>query len=156
MTEIMVAKRDGVATAPDGVKYRTHRGKTLADARHPLVQAYPQDWSPMEIALTVDGPVAEGGATLDKTLEDLLDARNDLAEVEEVAEARGLELVRLAGSLEARGIKLPAAEDRAPGWLADLVLDALDALAGGRPAAPAPVAPPRAPRSARRAVSGGE
>lgn len=150
MTEIMVAKRDGVATAPDGVKYRTHRGKTLADARHPLVQAYPHDWSPMEVALTVDGTAAE------PQHEDVEGLRNDLAEVEEVAEARGLELNRLAAGVEARGVKLPAEDDRAAGWLVDLVLDALDALAGGRPAAPTLVPPPRAPRSARKAVSDGE
>lgn len=123
MTEIFVSKRDGVARAPDGTQYRVHRGKTLADGRHPVVMAYPGDWMPMEVHLSMPGdaePAADAKALA--TLEEL---RNELAEVEELAESRGAELQRLADGLAGAGVALPAEDARQPGWLVDITLDAV-------------------------------
>lgn len=149
MTSIVVAKRDGIATAPDGTKYRTARGKTLADARHPLVEAYPGDWTPMRVDLPVDEP--EGIEHPPCAAQDEVDElRNDLAEAEELAEHRGAELLRLAEGLAGFGYTLPDEADRGPGWLVDLVLDALPVLA------PAPAELPvdaPAPHSATAAVA---
>jgi hypothetical protein len=153
VTEIMVSKRSGIAVGPDGVKHRVHRGKTLADARHPLVQSQPNDWSPMQIELNVEGDDAHA-AVDEAALEEL---RSDLAEVEELAEARGSELQRLADGLAARGLTLPAEDDRAPGWLVDVALEAVDLAqhdvvltrANPEPAPVAAVPAPRAPRAAK-------
>ena len=148
MTQIMVSRREGVATAPDGTKYRVHRGRTLADARHPLVVAWPADWAPMQVELTVEEPVtAADGAPAD--LEELEELRNDLAEAEEVRDAALEQLGRIADGLAERGYVLPLDEDRGPGWLAGLALGLLDEAAT-RPSLPAPpVAPPREPRAAK-------
>jgi len=147
MTQIVVSKRDGIVRAPDGTKHRVARGKTLADARHPVVEAYPNDWVPMVVELSVDD---DGSAAtlpgMDATeREELIDElRSDVAEAEEVAEHRGAELVRLAEALEGFGYTLPAEDDRRPGWLVDFVLEALPVKA---PPAELPVDEP-APHSA--------
>lgn len=167
MTEIFVSKRDGVARAPDGTQYRVHRGKTLADGRHPVVVAYPGDWMPMEVHLSVPGESEPAAPTPDAevfaTLEEL---RNELAGVEELAEARGTELQRLADGLAGAGVELPAEDAREAGWLVDITLDAVTALQAPT-AGPVdrtdvepedlampmqPVAPPRAPKARRPAV----
>jgi hypothetical protein len=173
VTSIVVSKRDGIVKAPDGTKYRVARGKTLADARHPVVEAYPHDWVPMVVALSVeDGAPGSATANSDDLHDRLGQAENDLAEVEELAEHRGAELVRLAEGLAGFGYDLPAEADRRPGWLVDLVLDALPVRAATASLpldAPAPhsateaaveyptapiaeppvIAPPRAPRKGR-------
>jgi len=169
VTSIVVSKRDGIAKAPDGTKYRVARGKTLADARHPVVEAYPNDWVPMVVDLSVEDGERAHSAVDEAALEEL---RSDLAEAEELAEHRGAELLRLAQGIEGLGYELPADADRYPGWLTDLVLGALpvrppvvaelpvDAPAPHSATAecevevtPAPAAPritpPRTPRKAR-------
>lgn len=144
MTEIVVAKRDGVLTAPDGTKYRTHRGKTLADARHPAVQAWPKDWVPMVVELAVDDESSSVAAapsddsSVSKRLEEVLD---ELAESEELADSRGLELQRLADGLRELGAAAPPEGERTTGWVVNLALEML----AERPVAP-PVAAPKAPR----------
>jgi len=134
MTEIVVSRRDGIVTAPDGTKHRVNRGKTLADAEHPLVQAYPNDWQPMHVELAVPGAARN----------EVEELRNDLAEADEVAEYRGAELQRLADGLAARGVDLAAQGDQTPGWLVTLTLATLD-----QRAVSATVPPPRAPRAAK-------
>ncbi len=153
MTEIMVSRRDGVVTAPDGVKHRVYRGKTLADARHPVVQAYPQDWQPMEIQLPVDGSTASVPQDGPEAAE-IDSLREELAEVEELAESRGAELQRLADGLVARGAVLPSEDDREPGWLVDFVFVELDTPAAIQAAAAGAPAP-RPPRAAKRAARAG-
>lgn len=140
MTNLFVSKRDGVVTAPDGTKHRVFRGKTLAEAGHPIVEAYPGDWHPMEVHLSAPGGThaeqLQGGNDLDEL-------RNELAEVEELAERRGAELQRLAEILAARGYVPTEDEAAVQGWVVDLAVRALDA-----DATPA-VRPPRAPRGKR-------
>lgn len=136
MTEIVVSRRDGIATGPDGVKYRVHRGKTLADATHPVVVANPGDWTPMRVELTAEaaaGPVNTAGTEVD-------DLRNELAEIEEAAERYGAELKRLAIALQTRGATLPAEDDQTPGWVVDLALAMLDGI-GPAETVPAPKTP---------------
>ena len=137
MTGIVVSRRDGIATAPDGTKYRVHRGRTLADARHPLVAAWPNDWTPMTVDLTVDGDPSPGAPT-PAELEQL---RDDLAEAEEAAEDALAQLATIAAGLAERGYELPAEDEREPGWLAGAVLELIPPLA--------PVAPPPPPRSTK-------
>ena len=160
MTSIVVSKRDGVAREPNGTQHRVARGKTLADARHPLVLAYPGDWAPMVVELSVDDAPGTAAANSDDLLDRLGQAENDLAEVEELAEHRGVELQRLADALDARGL-VPDPRPARNGWLVDLVLDLLPPLLEGTaPAelpvdAPAPhsavaeITPPRQPRKPR-------
>jgi hypothetical protein len=121
MTEIMVSKRDGIAKGPDGTKYRVARGKTLADAAHPVVVAYPNDWQPMRVELSVESP----GVTVGD-VEALEELRNELAEMEETAQVLSGELTRLLDGLMARGYKVPAEDDREAGWLVEFALGALD------------------------------
>lgn len=164
--QIVVSRRDGILTAPDGTKHRVARGKTLADADHPAVLANPRDWVPMVVTLTLDdGDRPERSAAtlpgdLDTPLgvqhEQIVQLENDLAELEETLAARDAELTRLAEGLAELGVKLPAEDDREPGWLVDLVLDAIVSAqathfreVGIVPAAPEP-APPIAPPKPRK------
>jgi hypothetical protein len=148
MTQIVVSKRDGILTAPDGTKTRVARGKTLADARHPAVEAHPRDWMPVELTLTVDEPPAGDFDTpLGIRHEQVVQLENDVAELEETLAQRDAELTRLADTLAARGVDLPAEDDREPGWLVDLVFRELDRAYGIEaelfvPPAPA-IAPPK-------------
>jgi hypothetical protein len=109
------------------------------------VLANPGDWLPMVVTLTVDdrpevpdGPLPEGGAARLAQLE------NDLAEVEETLAQRDEQLASLVEGLGARGIELPADDEREPGWLVDLVLRLVDERAEARSSLPrpAPAAPP--------------
>lgn len=140
---IVVSRRDGVLTAPDGTKWRVARGKTLADADHPAVLANPGDWAPMVITLTVGDhePTVDDDPRLTPEAIGILDdLRGEIAELEETLAQRDAELFRLAEGLAARGVVLPAEDDREPGWLVDLVLAWMD-----RPLPPA-VTPPPKPR----------
>lgn len=128
MTGIVVSKRDGIAKAPDGTQHRVYRGKTLADAQHPVVLAYPGDWLPMEVHLSVPGGETEpaapaGDAQVLATLEEL---RNELAEATELAEDAVQEFERLQRALAANGVALPAEDARETGWLVDLVIDVVE------------------------------
>jgi len=159
MTQIVVSRRDGILTAPDGTKHRVARGKTLAEADHPAVLANPGDWVPMVVTLTLDDRPA--GAHLPASHEQVAQFENDVAELEETLAARDAELTRLADTLAARGVTLPAEDDRESGWLVDLVFAELDRAYGiefartgfdnPQPAAPVKaIAPPRRP--AKRAA----
>lgn len=150
MTQLMVSKRDGIVRAPDGTQYRVARGKTLADARHAVVVAYPNDWSPMEVALPVDdadaAPVADEAA--------LDELREQLTEAEESAEFYAAELNRLREGLAAVGLTLPAEDERTEGWLVTLALETVEvginALKANLSAPEAePVPAPRTPRAAK-------
>lgn len=150
MTKIVVSKRDGIVRAPDGTKHRVARGKTLADARHPVVEAYPNDWSPMVVALAVDDPDGDTVLSVSDAHERLVQLENDLAEIEEVAEHRGRELLRLAEALDEGGL-VPDPRPSHNGWLVDLVLELLP-LSAAAPSSTdeqAVIAPSRAARKPR-------
>lgn len=104
MTSIVIATRSGLARHPDGGQFRLVRGKTLADARHPLVTAYPELFAPHTVDLPVDEPEADQGGY-----------RAQLAAIAEGLHERSL---------------VPADVDtEAEGWLATLVLGLVDRLA---------------------------
>lgn len=164
--EIVVSRRDGILTAPDGTKHRVARGKTLADADHPAVLANPRDWVPMVVTLTL-GDRPRAGVSQDSTAAAEIDELNgQVTELEETLAGRDAELGRLVEGLAELGVKLPADDDREPGWLVDLVLDLVvtqhaervAAYGTGRDdeAAGDPVAPPRAvlapPKPRKRAL----
>jgi hypothetical protein len=158
MTSIVVARRDGILRGPDGTQYRTHRGKTLADARHPAVVAVPDAWVPMVVELTVEGAAEPAGvpgthAQVQQYENDLEELRQELAETEELAEQRGAELSRLADGLVDRGLTLPTEDERRPGWLVNIALEAVDLAAGGvrlaRAAESEPTPAPRPPRAGK-------
>lgn len=159
MTEIMVSKRDGIATEPDGTKHRVARGKTLADARHPLVVAYPGDWLPMEVALSMpdDAPAADRDGTLDDLHHKLQDAEEQAVEAEETAEGYRKQLAAVVDVLAKHDL-VPADAGARDGWLAEAVGAALakqrEGLAPGElpvdEPLPATVAPPKPPRAAKR------
>ncbi len=132
MTQIVVSRRDGILRAPDGTRWRIARGKTLADARHPAVLANPGDWVPMEVTLTVEGAdPAVGDSDRDTTLDELRsaleDGRNEQAELEETLAQRDAEFSRLVAGLAELGVWIPEEDDRRPGWLVDLALEAAGA-----------------------------
>lgn len=144
MTELVVARRDGILTAPDGTKYRLARGKTLADARHPAVAASPQSFAPMKIELSVEDDEPSPAAASD--------ASEELAEVESERDAYREQLVVIAAGLADRGVTLPLEDERSPGWLADAVFAALDAQPSRGDRGETPVAPeqPAAGATARK------
>ncbi|MET0419006.1 MAG: hypothetical protein ABW022_23585 [Actinoplanes sp.] len=132
MTKIVVSRRDGILRAPDGTKYRIARGRTLAEADHPAVVANPGDWVPMVVTLTVaDRPEAEQRPAAEGSHAELIaqleDAQGEAQAAEDEAEHLRSEMNRLAEGLAAAGITLPAEDDREPGWLVDLALEAVGA-----------------------------
>lgn len=159
MTKIVVSRRDGVAREPSGTLHRIHRGKTLADADHPLVLANPNDWSPMvvELSLPTTGRATLADDGTPASPEQITQFENDVAELEETLGQRDAEMRRLADGLAEHGIELPAEDDREPGWLVDLALASLDGKTAEPVGAPAfvepetaPVPPPRGAARARR------
>jgi hypothetical protein len=160
--EIVVSRRDGILTAPDGTKYRIARGKTLADADHPAVIANPRDWVPMVISLSVGDRPDDGEPPHGSSSERLAKAESDVVELEETLDRLTDELSRLAQGLEGAGVELPAEEEWSPGWLVDLVLTVVRAGSIALRAAddePEPVdiveqlAPPIAPPKPRKRTS---
>lgn len=123
---IVVARRDGLMVAPDGTKYRLARGRTLADARHPAVIAYPDSFTPMHVELAYDGP--------EEPTDD--DARQEV-------DGYRAQLAAIAAGLIQRDLIPDGYDTGREGWLAGLIFELLDA-----PAGELPVAPPRARKAA--------
>jgi len=124
-TEIVVATRSGLVSGPDGTKFRLVRGKTLADARHPIAEQFPELFAAHTIDLPYEGDEVPAAG----------------ADPELAVEAEGMreQLVRLRDGLIERGV---VDADNLPthvGWLADAVFEALDRELN-------PVAPPTPPR----------
>lgn len=153
MTGLWIATRDGVIANPEsGEKFRIVKGRTLGDPRHPAVAAYPENWHPLDIELTVDDPDpdAEGEAT--QLAGELHDARNEADGYREQLAAIA-QLVADRGLVDRFGVQ-PDHE----GWLVELLGLALDnpgepedepaeQVDGDEPvAAPRTTRKPRAPR----------
>jgi len=147
MTEIVVAHRDGILTAPSGEKFRLVRGKTLADARHPGVRMRPESWGPVVIELSVDDPEPSDSSDTDARVSELL-ASVEQAEAER--DGYRVQLAAVADVLGQRGL-MPLDAGSVEGWLARAVAEAIDRSAAALPTAPAPteVAPPRGARARR-------
>lgn len=136
---IVVATRSGLAASADGSKYRLARGRTLADARHPLVQEHPELWAPYHIELSVNEPGTVGGPTQDETSA----ARAfELAEARDTAERYREQLAAIAEGLYARGLVPADVDTDREGWLADLVFVVLDGPAADPSRAAGDDAPP--------------
>jgi hypothetical protein len=59
--QIVIARRNGAVRGPDGERIVIRAGRTVADADHPVVAAYPRAWTPVTVALTT--PRGEGSDT---------------------------------------------------------------------------------------------
>ena len=151
MTNIVVATRNGLAEGPDGTKYRLARGRTLADARHPLAQAHPDLFAPYTIELSVDEPGGDAAAERG----DVPSWPDKVAEVEQVAEGYRAQLAAIAEGLHARGLVPAELDTTAEGWLAALVFAVIDGPAAEQtdpPAAAAPAEPDELPKPRKRAA----
>lgn len=151
MTEIVVAYRDGILTAPSGEKFRLVRGKTLADARHPAVRMRPESWGPMVVELSVDDPAEPGDPDRDAKLDEL---RASVEQAETERDGYRKQLAAVADVLGVRGL-MPADAGSVEGWLARAVAEAIDGSAAALPTAPPPaevaaVTPPRGTRAPRK------
>ena len=150
MTKIVVARRDGTLRSPGGERFRLHRGKTLADARHPAVVAFPEDWRPVEIDLPINDAADVEVPAAEVTEDELAELRTELAETTETVEHLGAQFRRLIEGLAERGIELPEDEAREQGWLVGLALAAIDRAQGVRELTEAPAAESIAERLADR------
>jgi hypothetical protein len=139
MTDVVIATRNGIVTAPDGTKHRLVRGKTLADARHPIAEAFPE----MFAAHTIDLPYAgtdeqqhdgepAGGRDAPRTPDG---ERGSLEYFAGLADEYREQLAAVVETLRAHDALPSEAEMNEPGWLARAVAATFD-----------PVAPPAAPR----------
>jgi hypothetical protein len=126
MTQIVIARRNGTLRAPGGERFRLTKGKTLADARHPAVEAFPEDWQPVSIDLPVNDAADPNVSAAEISEDELAELRTELAEAHETVEHLGSQFRRLIDGLVDRGVELPADEDREQGWLVGLVLAQLD------------------------------
>lgn len=146
-TEIVVARRSGLASSPDGGKHRLVKGKTLADARHPLAREYPELFMPYTIDLPYEGgdePTGDSAAERG----DVPPWPEKVAEVEAVAEGYRAQLAAIAGGLSERGLVPDGVETDREGWLADLVFAVIDQQQTGADPLPAEgdgEKPPREP-----------
>jgi hypothetical protein len=159
MTNIVVATRSGLAVGPDGTKYRLARGRTLADARHPLAQAHPDLFSAYTIELSVDDPEAGGDPAAERG--DVATGAHKVGEVEAVAEDYRTQLATIAEGLYARGLVPAELDTDRPGWLAELIFAVIDAPATAAvdepddaPEAPAPDSLPKPRKRAPRPRAG--
>jgi hypothetical protein len=153
MTDVVIATRSGVVSAPDGSKHRLVRGKTLADARHPLAAAFPELFAPYTIDLPFDdeqhdGPSAEG-RDVPRAPDD---ERGSLEYFAGLADDYREQLAAVVEVLRAHDALPAEAEMNEPGWLARAVAAAFDPV--GPPAAPSrgpgrprKQTPPAAPRA---------
>lgn len=149
MTNIVIAKRSGMLRAPNGERFRLAKGVTLADARHPAVVAFPEDWRPVDVALSVNDAADSDVPAAEITEDELAELRTELAEAHETVDHLGAQFRRLIEGLVARDVELPEDEAREQGWLVGLVLDTLDATAA-KPVADEPVEQSVAERLADR------
>jgi hypothetical protein len=160
---IVVANRSGLAQGPDGAKYRLAAGRTLGDARHPLVQEHPELFSPYQIELSVD---SSDTPEVDDETPVALRASLQLAAEEAQATAEGYrkQLATIAEGLHDRGLVPADVDTTREGWLAELVFATLDASPpaaddasrdAGAPELPNPPARKRAPRRAAAPRTGG-
>jgi len=152
MTNIVVATRSGLAEGPDGTKYRLARGRTLADARHPLAAAYPEMFAPYSIELSVDEPEADGDPAAERG--DVATWADKVREVEATADGYRVQLATIAEGLYSRGLVPAELDTDREGWLADLVFAVID---GPAPevepkGAPAPAEPAELPKARKRAA----
>jgi len=128
MTDVVIATRSGIVTAPDGTKHRLVRGKTLADARHPLAVAYPELFAPHTVDLAVDDELELGESATGR--DDVPTWKDKVAEVEQTAEGYREQLAAIVEGLHDRNL-VPADTDMTrPGWLAELLFTILDGPAG--------------------------
>lgn len=126
MTDVVIAIRSGIVTAPDGAKHRLVRGRTLADARHPAAVAFPEMFAPHTIDLPFDGEPAETEPTPSSD-RGALEYFSGLAD-----EYRG-QLAAIVEVLHAHDALPSEAEQAEPGWVARAVAALFN-----------PVAPPTA------------
>jgi len=156
-TRIVVATRSGLAQGPDGSKYRLARGRTLADARHPLAAAYPEMFAPYAIDLPYDGDEASAPAADDASSGPEGDGStwaDKVAEVEAIADGYRAQLAAIADGLYERGLVPADLDTDREGWLADLVFTVIDGQqTDPEPATEAPVVEPESlPRPRKRAA----
>lgn len=124
MTSIVVATRDGILTGPDGTNYRLVRGKTLGDARHPAIAAYPDNFMPVEIELSHDAEAADPGHLEDDFAVELAELQEEKAQADEAANGYMSQLAAIADLLAERGM-VPD-DTGTEGWLTRAVAAALD------------------------------
>lgn len=125
-TKIVVATRSGLAQGPDGSKYRLARGRTLADARHPLAAAHPELFADYTIDLPYEGDEPSSAAGGDVSSVDQTIATRQLEEAEGTAEKYREQLAAIAEELHARGLVPADLDTGAEGWLARLIVDILN------------------------------
>jgi hypothetical protein len=143
-TEIVVANRSGLAEGPDGTKYRLVRGRTLADARHPLPQAHPNLFSPYRIDLSYEGddvsPSAAGDVSHDAAAGGDTWA-DKVREVEATAASYRTQLATIVDGLQVRGLVPAETDTTREGWLAELVFAVIDRQQTGADPETGPEAP---------------
>jgi hypothetical protein len=160
-TRIVVATRSGLAVGPDGSKYRLARGRTLADARHPLAAAYPEMFAEYAIELPYEGDEPSSPAAGDGNLaqgEATAGLVADLADARAAADSYRAQLAAIAEDLYGRGLVPADVDTEREGWLAELIANILDrsrvedpVAKGDAPEAPT-VEPGPLPRPRKRAA----
>lgn len=131
MTSIVIAARDGILKGPDGEQYRMVRGRTLANAAHPAVAAYPDNWQPMVLDIDVPDPEeADPGHLEDDVAVELAELREEARRAEADAARYQEQLQAIAEGLESRGLIPPSADIDRQGWLIDTLFNFIDTALG--------------------------
>jgi hypothetical protein len=123
---VMIATGEGTFKCSDGSLYRIERGRSTADAEHPLVKEFPNAWAPFAVHF---GAPESGTVPADPERDEKLERlRAELAEVSEAIESYRQILSTISDGLETRGL-LTDVDTHVEGWLVTAVFGALDGQA---------------------------
>lgn len=144
MTELFIARTDAVVKDATGALHRLHRGRTIAERGHPVLDVAPQAFVPFEVHLAApDREVSGPGHLEDQFAEQVAEATAELrAHFESVVG----KLTQIRDLLDARGLLPSDDAQMEDGWIVAAVEAALD----HRSAEPEKVSPPRPARKAAK------
>ena len=138
MTEIVIASRDVTLWDPDTREgFRLVRGRTLADARHACVRAYPDNWSPITVDLSVEDDTVSR-ETAQQADEAASQMAGELYDARTEADGYRATLASIVELLNDRNLIAPTGIDADhEGWLVEVLREVLPASGGSAAALPA-------------------
>jgi hypothetical protein len=130
---VMIATGEGTFKCSDGSLYRIERGRSTADAEHPLVREFPNAWAPFAVHFGApDSGTVPADPERDEKLEEL---REELTQASETIDSYRQVLSTISDGLEVRGL-LVGVDTSRQGWLVDAVFAALPGCPAPTPEAP--------------------
>jgi hypothetical protein len=122
---VMIATGEGIFKCSDGSLYRIERGRSTADAEHPLVKEFPNAWAPFAVHFGApESSTVPADPERDEKLERL---RAELAEVSEALDHYQDIYSTISVGLRERDL-LKGVDVSAEGWLVAAIFAAVDQM----------------------------